>query len=409
MPEYLLRPVVDEEFPLFARAVEAAFGDQPDDEDIAGWRSVTEFDRTIAVFDGDEIVANAGAFTFDLTLPGLTTTQVAGVTAVGVRTDRRRQGLLTRMMEHQLDDVVERGEALAILLASESIIYGRFGYGLASSLVRIEIDSHRDAFLPRIPITGTMRPIDAEAAAKTLPGIHDQARRQRPGDIPRTQAWWDRHFKDREKHRDGATARFYAVHESAPGQADGYVSWRIKHSWADAVASNELKVDELVATTPEAIASLWRYVLDVDLVGKVTGWGPVDESLRWMLADPRRMFTKGIHDFLWVRLLDIPAAMAARRYQVEDSLVVEVADAFRPGTAGRYRIEGGPDGAACARTTDAPDLSLDVTDLGALYLGGTTATELAGAQRGTELTPGARRRADAFFTTSPAPYCRTDF
>jgi predicted acetyltransferase len=128
-----------------------------------------------------------------------------------------------------------------------------------------------------------------------------------------------------------------------------------------------------------------------------------------MLSDPRRLLVKGVHDFLWVRLLDIPAAMAARRYQVDDSLVVEVADAFRPSTAGRYRIEGGPDGASCTRTTDAADLALDVTDLGALYLGGTTVTQLALAQRGAELTPGARRRADAFFGTSPLPFCRTDF
>jgi predicted acetyltransferase len=405
MADYLLRPIVQEEFAAWAKAVSAAFGAHPDD--AQDW--IVEYDRTVAVFDGDEIVANAGAFTFDLTLPGLTTTQVAGVTAVGVRTDRRRQGLLTRMMEHQLDDVAQRGEALAILLASESVIYGRFGYGLASSVVHIEIDSQRDTFLPRVPITGVVRPVDNDAAAKTLPAIHDQARRQRPGDIPRIQPWWDRYFKDPEKERDGGTARFYAVHESAPGQADGYVSWRIKHHWDNALASNELRVDELVAASPEATAALWRYVLDVDLVGKVTAWVPVDEPLRWMLTDPRRMVTKGMHDFLWVRLLDIPAAMSARRYQVEDSLVIEVTDAFRPGTAGRYRIGGSPDGAACARTTDDADLVFDVTDLGALYLGGTTATQLAQAQRGAELTPGARRRADVFFATSPLPYCRTDF
>lgn len=405
MADYLLRPIVEEEFSAWARAVAGGFGSHPDD--AQDW--IVEYDRTIAVFDGDEIVANAGAHTFDLTLPGLTSTQVAGITAVGVRTDRRRQGLLTRMMEHQLDDVAQRGEALAILLASESVIYGRFGYGLASSVAHIEIDSQRDAFLPRVPIAGTVRPIDADGAAKTLPAIHDAARRVRPGDIARIQAWWDRYFKDPEKERDGATARFYAVHESAPGQADGYLSWRIKHHWDSALPNNELRVDELVAASPEATAALWRYVLDVDLVGKVTAWVPVDEPLRWMLADPRRMVTKAVHDFLWVRLLDVPAALSARRYQVEDSLVVELTDVFRPATAGRYRITGSPDGAECTRTTDDADLALDVTDLGALYLGGTTATQLALAQRGEELTAGARRRADVFFTTSPVPYCRTDF
>ncbi|MBV9933638.1 MAG: GNAT family N-acetyltransferase [Actinobacteria bacterium] len=405
MADLLLRPIVEEEFPAWSRAVSAAFGAHV--EHAEDW--IVEYDRTVAVFDGDEIVANAGAFTFDLTLPGLTSTQVAGVTAVGVRTDHRRQGLLTRMMEHQLDDVASRGEALAILLASESIIYGRFGYGMASSLMQIEVDSSRDAFLPRIPITGTVRPVDADAAAKTLPAVHDVACRQRAGDMPRVQKWWDIYFTDREKDRGGASARFYAVHESAPGQADGYVSWRIKQDWDSANANNQLRVDEMVATTPEATAALWRYIFDVDLVGTVTAWVPLDEPLRWMLSDPRRMLTKNIHDFLWVRLLDIPAAMTARRYDVEDSLVVEVADAFRPSSAGRYRITGGPGGAECARTTDDADLALDITDLGALYLGGTTATQLAQAQRGQELTAGARGRADRFFATSPLPYCRTDF
>jgi predicted acetyltransferase len=411
MAEYLLRPVVEEEWPAYCHAVEAAFGSQPEPEDITGWRTLTEIDRTVAVFDGDEIVANAGAFTFELTLPGLTTTEVAGVTAVGVRATHRRQGLLTRMMEHQLDDVVERGEALAILLASESIIYGRFGYGLASSNIGIELDSSRDAFLPRIPITGTIRIVDAEAAGKLLPGIHDAARRIQPGDIARDrQAWWDRYFKDREKHRDGATARFYIVHESAPGQADGYAAWRIKHEWSHALPNNELRLDELVALNPQAAAALWRHLLDVDLVGKLRAWGrPVDEPLRWMLADPRRLRVTDRADFLWVRLLDIPAALAARRYQVEDGLVLDVADAFRPAVAGRYRVDGGPDGAQCARSTATPDLSVDVTDLGAMYLGGVTATELATAGRIEERTPGALRRADAFFASSPAPFCRTDF
>ena len=407
--DYTLRPVVEEEWPAYVRAVGAAFGDHPDDEDAASWRAETEIDRTLAAFDGDQIVGNAGAFSLELTVPGDQTLRMAGVTAVGVRSTHRRKGVLTNMMRAQLDDVVERGEPLAGLYASESIIYGRFGYGLASSQIYVEIEPRYSAYRDDA-IEGRLEMVDAAAAAKVFPEVHDRARRMQPGDINRRPAWWDSFFKDREKHRDGASARFYVVHETEPGQPDGFAAWRIKSDWTDGLPGSDLRVAEFVATTPGAHKALWRQILDVDLVRKVSAWKrPVDEPLRWLLRDPRRMMVKAQTDELWLRLLDIPACLAARRYPVEGKLVLDVTDTFRPDNSGRYVLEAGPDGAESRRTDEAADLSLEVADLGAIYLGGVPATDLARAGRIVEEKDGALLRADVMFAWDRAPYCGTMF
>ena len=407
--EYLLRPVVEEEWPAYVRAVEAAFGDHPDDEDITTWRSMAELDRTLAAFDGDQIIGNAGAFSQELTVPGDAALRMAGVTAVGVRSTHRRKGVLTNMMRAQLDDVVERGEPIAALYASESVIYGRFGYGLASLQNYVEIETHRSAFRDD-SVEGRLEVVDATAAAKVFPQVHDRARSSIPGDVNRSDAWWARFFKDREKHREGASALFYVVHESAPGEPDGYAAWRIKQRWDDGLAGSELRLTELYATTPAAHKALWRQVLDVDLVGRVTAWKrPVDEPLRWWLADPRQLKVKAQTDELWLRLLDIPACLSARRYRVEGKVVLHVADAFRPDNSGRYALDAGPEGAECRRTDADPDLSLEVADLGAVYLGGVLPSTLARAGRVVEDTPGALMRADAMFGWDRAPYCGTMF
>ena len=408
--DYVLRPVVEEEWPLYCRAVEGAFGSQPDDEDIRGWRTVTELDRTLAAFEGDRIIGNAGAFSMELTVPGGATLPMAGVTAVGVRSTHRRKGVLTSMMRAQLDDVVERGEPIAGLYASESIIYGRFGYGLASLQNAIEIDTGRSAFRDD-EIEGRLEMVDSVEAAKLFPEVHDRVRRSQPGDVTRSQGYWDVWFKDREKHREGASARFYLVHESAPGQPDGFAAWRIKSDWSDgALPASTLALQELMATNPAALKALWRQVLDVDLIRYVKAWKrPVDEPLRWWLRDPRQLKLKAQTDELWLRLLDTPRCLAARRYATDGKLVIGVTDRFRPDNDGRYLLDAGPDGAECRRTDDEPDLSLEVADLGSLYLGTVTATALARAGRVAEETDGALLRADALFASDRAPFCATNF
>lgn len=409
-PPFELRAITDEEYPAWSRSVVLAFGHHASDAEIEDHRIAFERDRSLATFDGGEIVGTAGAFSFDLTLPGGTTTPVAGVTAVTVRATHHRRGILTAMMTAQLDDVAERGEALAILTASETLIYGRFGYGLATSYSAWRLRTEGARLARPAKVTGRLRLVDAVEAAKVVPGVYDAARHRHPGAVSRSERFWERWFHDREGDRDGASARFYVIHESASGGPDGYLAYRRKDGWDRGLPDGVLIVDELDATDDEVEAALWQFVLEADLVRTVQAHGrPVDEPLRWRLEDWRRLSVTNVADHLWARVLDVPAALGARRYGCDDALVLDVVDAFRPATEGRYRVEGGLDGAACARTTAEPDLALGVADLGALCLGGVQASVLGRAGRIEERTPGALRRADAFLASSPAPWCVTQF
>lgn len=407
-----LRAITEDEFDEMLRVTHAAFSSVPWDvdrnEDV---RKVAETDRTRCVFEGGRMVAASVAFSFELTLPGLTRVPVAAVSLVGVLPTHRRRGHLTRMMGALLDDAAARGEPLAVLLASESVIYGRYGYGAASAHVGTEIDTRAAALRPSTPADeGRVVLLDTDEATKVLPGVLDAARRHQPGDLSRPGPWWDGTFRDPEKRREGAGPLFYAVHENAAGEADGYAFYRVKHTWRDGLADGRAVVDEVVGLTPAAEAALWRFLLSIDLVSVVRAeLRPLDDPLRWMLADPRRLRVTMTSDLLWVRLVDVAAALAARRYRFPGTLVVDVADPFRPDVAGRYRLDGGPDGAQCARTDDEPDLSLSVEDLGALYLGGVAASTLAAAGRVVERRPGALAAADAFLGSSPLPFCRTHF
>lgn len=410
--EVELRAITDGEFDELLRVDQAAFSSTPADlgrrEDL---RRVVENDRTRCVFEGGRMVAASAAFSFELTLPGLTTAPVAAVSLVGVLPTSRRRGHLTRMMGALLDDAAERREPAAVLLASESSIYGRFGFGPASAHVATEIDTRHAALRPSAPAdTGRLVLLDAPAAAKVLPKVLDSARRLQPGDLGRPASWWDGTFRDPEADRKGAGPLFYAVHENAGGEADGYATYRVRHSWEHGLPDGRVLVSEVVGLDRVAETALWRFLLSLDLASKVEAeLRPLDDPLRWMLVDPRRLRVTMTSDMLWVRLVDVAAALAARRYRVPGTLVVDVADGFRPHLGGRYRLDGGPDGAECRRSDQAPDIGLTAEDLGALYLGGVAASTLAAAGRLVEHRPGALAEADAFLGGSPLPFCRTHF
>lgn len=410
--DFELRPVVDEEFDDMVRVTHAAFSSTPGDaESLEELRRVAELDRTRAVFEGGRMVGASAAFSFELTVPGPAVVPAAAVSLVGVLPTHRRQGHLTRMMGALLDDARSRQEPVAILYASESSIYGRYGFGVACSHVAVEVDTRHAAIRASTPTgPGRLTLLEAEEAAKVLPGVLESARRRQPGDLRRPDAWWDGVFRDPEKERDGGSPNFYVVHESADGEADGYAVYRVKRTWDDALPRGRVVVREVVGLTPVAEAALWRYLFGIDLTEVVEGeLRPLDDPLRWMLVDPRRLRVTMASDLLWVRVLDVPAALAARRYPVPGTLVLEVADAFRPDVAGRYRLDAGPDGAECRPTTEEADLALGAEELGALYLGGVPPSTLAAAGRVGERRPGALARADALLASSPAPFCRTHF
>ncbi|MEO6121525.1 MAG: GNAT family N-acetyltransferase [Acidimicrobiales bacterium] len=398
-----LRPIVDEELESFIRADSSAFGTAPHTDalaDVAGWLDLS---RSRAVFDDGRVVGASATMAFELTLPGLTTVPAAGVSWVGVVATHRRRGLLRAMMAALLDDAAARGEPVAILTASESHIYGRFGFGPASSRLAWEIERRHAALVSPAEESGALELIEGGAAAEALPPLFDAARRDQPGDLDRKPAWWSMHLRERPPPAGPRRTRWHVLHRSADGP-DGYATYHLDASWEHGVPTSRLVVHEVVTRTMAAEAALWRYLIDMDLTEVVEAANrPVDEPLRWILAEPRRLRVTGLRDELWVRLLDIPVALAARRYAVDGELVIEVAG------AGRYLVAGGPDGAACRSVTTSPELSISLEDLGALYLGGVALSTLARVGRVIEHRSGALARADAMFVSHPAPFSRTSF
>jgi predicted acetyltransferase len=302
-----------------------------------------------------------------------------------------------------LDQAAERGEPLAYLWASESAIYGRFGYGMAAWCAQLEMPTERSGFVDGVRLEGSVRALPREEALPLMRPVYERVAARRPGLIAIDDRWWS--WLNLETKKDEDEPNFYAVHEDEAGTPDGFAVYKVKQpDWEYGVASHELRVQLFFAETPAAAAALWRFLLDIDLVSVVKAWDrPVDEELLWLVREPRRLrFT--VSDGLWVRLVDVAASLAGRGYAGEGRVVLEVEDAFRPATAGRYALEvAGGDG-SCERTEAEPDLACDVAALGAAYLGGPSFRQLARAHQVRELVPGALARADAMFASDPAPW-----
>ncbi len=417
----VVRKLRPEEAAAFRRSVMVPFldpfaGDADQIADFALWEAKTELDRAWVVDTGDRLAGNSAIYSLNVTLPSAVgrpcpTIPMAGVTAVGVHPTHRRRGLLRQLMRAMHNDARERGEPIAGLEASESIIYGRYGYGLAANVAEYSIDSRASAFAVPSPEVG-LSLIDRDEAVRVLPDLFDRQRTTRAGEVNRNAATWAQILSDAPHHREGRSATFHAVCD------EGYVLYR--STPGASVFRGErvgIVIDELRGTSPEVEAALWRFVLDLDLVGRVTcRRRPVDEPVRWRLADPRQLRTDGIEDRLYVRILDTRAAFEARGYRTEGRLAFDVvAPAESEGdddlAPGRWVLEAGPEGATCrrARPGEAAQLRLDLPALGSLYMGGFPATLLAAAGRIEELVPGSLAAADGLLTTNPLPRSGTEF
>ncbi len=392
---WTIRTAEEADVPALVRADWAAFGGQPSEAHIEAARDFLEVGRALVAEDGDRVVGAGAAVGLELTVPGPVSVPTAGVTYVGVMPTHRRQGILTALMARIAEDARRRGEPIAALLASESTIYRRFGYGASVLAGAVELDRAYARLRNPPEVSGRVRLLDRDEMEAVLPEVHDRYRRQQPGEVSRTPGWWKRHLKDPEDRRGGAGPRFAAVWEGG----EGFVTYRVAPSWDDGLPGGTLTVENLVAVSPEVRAGLWQYCFGIDLIRVIKAFVALDDPLRWMLADPRRLRTTSVTDFLWVNLLDVETALSTRTYTSDAGLVLEVAD------DGRYRLAGG----VCRRTDDLPDLALEAPDLGATYLGGVRFTTLARAGLVTELTAGAVARADALFGTSPGPMSSTGF
>lgn len=400
-----LRNPAEDELPAFLRSVDRSFGEVPSDEMIAAFRPVAELDRCLIGLDDGAIVANSGAYSMEVTVPGGARVPMGGVTLVGVAVTHRRRGVLREMMRRLHLDAKEREEPLVGLLASEAPIYRRFGYGLATFAAQAKVDRSEAAFLAEVPLSGRCRIVEIDEARSLVPEVYERFRSLRVGAVLRTPARHALRLADLEEHRDGASELQCIVHEGESG-TDGYAVFRFKPKWEGGKAVGEVAVTDMVALDDRAWVALWRAVLDHDLFATVAAFPmPVDDPIRLAMLDPRAYRVTDVDDWLWLHVLDVPAALRARTYAVRDALVVEVTGS----NGGRFRLEGGPDGAEAERTSLDPDVVVPTQGLSSLYLGGTSARQLAAAGMLAVETPGALHRLDRMFRTDAAPWCNTMF
>jgi len=395
------RPTTEQDREVFVDTLFAAFGrfPEPPGEAERVW-SALEMDRALfAVTAEGRPVGTAAAYSFELTLPGETVVPVPGVTAVGVLPSHRRQGALTAMVRQHFADARARGEFLSVLLASEAVIYRRFGYGPATTTHRLTVARHQAAFAaPRAtagPVPGSIEVLRRADCADILEDVYDRYRRTRPGALSRPHHWWARGAG----RPPGAPARRYvAVHRDADGVPDGYATYVLEGAGA-------MTVDETIAADDAVATALARFLLDHDLATEVVfRQCPPGHPLRWQLEDVRAAQVSDETDWLWVRILDIPRALTARGWTTDGELVLEVADPFA-GERGRYLLTIRDGKAECGPTDRDADLSLDVSDLGSLYLGGTTPSTLVRAGHVRAHHPGAASLADALFRAEREPHC----
>lgn len=403
-----VRKIKKKELRAFVATIETAFGHAMRASDIPTFEKKIDFDRMHGAFDEEDIVGTAGVFPFRLTIPG-NVIDAAGVTMIGVLPSHRRRGILRQMMEVQMLDARKRGEAVAILWASEESIYQRFGYGMATNQGNISIERDRATFLNDPGPRGRARMVPPEERVKVLPSIYETVRPETPGMYERTTAWWEAHsLYDPEHMRDGGSPYFCAVIE-LEGNAEAYAIYRVRAKWGekDATPQSVVEVREVVATSPEGTREIWRYVFGIDLVERIIAYYlPADWPLMHMVEEPRRL-RYSFSDSLWLRIIEMKAALEARSYATEDTLVFEVRDDFCAWNNARWRLDSGA--RRVERTEDQPDLVLSVNDLAGPYLGGFTFGHLAAAGRVREVSPGALERADAAFRTPRAPWCPENF
>ncbi len=397
-PMLEMRSLVPEEFAEWCRVESRAHSNRLN-ADPAELLPHFDLDRSIAVFDNGNIVGGSHSHLLEISTPG-GMASIAGVANVYVLPTHTRRGILTRMMRHQLNDIHERGEPLSALFATESVIYGRFGYGVGSVHERWTIERAYSAYARRYESPGQITFVEPEDITRDIPEVSRRCTEGRPGVFQKPMYRWERESRAPEHRQGGQGGTFYVAYEE-DGRMDGYAAYR--------TGGGTLTVNELMATTREAATALWRYCFDVDLMANTEALKrPVDDPLPWMLADPRRL-QRSARDGMWLRVVDARAALEQRLYMENDRLVIEIRDDVCPWNDGQFELEASPEGATCRPANSSPDLTIGVSALASTYLGAVGYSTLHGAGLVEEHTPGALLRADRMFASNQKPWTPHNF
>jgi predicted acetyltransferase len=383
--------------------ITVAFGLDMSPERIRIAHTIHELDTRFGAFDGGSIAGAVSSYSFSMTVPGGAALPTAGTTLVGVLPTHRRRGILRALMRAYLDDAHARARPLAALFASEAGIYGRFGYGLASFTGAVELPGAATAFAHpgHIEGEGRARFVSESEARELFPPIWERVRPHTPGMLSRSPSWWDvRRLGDREWQRAGR-GPLQRVLIEIDGHPAAYALYRSTLSFPHDGPVVNVDVSEAIGDSPRATRAVWRYLLELDLLGTLkASLLPVDHPLLFLLADPRRL-RMTVGDGLWLRLVDVGAALSARSYEPGEAVSFAVEDRFCPWNDGTWTLDEG----RARRTHEVADLALGVDALGAVYLGGVSFEQLVLAGRARELRAGAAFRADRLFRRGRAPWC----
>lgn len=403
-----IRTISESEVGPFWAAMATGFLNPIGEKDAEARRASMNLDRTYGAFDGPRVVATLRSFATDLTLPGGASVSASAVTAVTTTATHRRRGLATRMVHRDLAASVERGEPVSILIAAEWPIYGRFGYGAATEHQTFTVDT-RTARTRHRP-QGTVEFVERDAARAVMPMVFERHRQATPGEIRRPDRFWNIDYGlERIPSWGEPKPAFHVVARDPAGEVVGAARYTVEGRWTDRQPDSSAEVRALFSVGPLGDQLLWEHLVSLDMVTKITAVDrPADDVLPWLLADARHAKAGSRFDFLWVRVLDVAAVLGARTYGTAGRLVLDVVDT--DGYAGgRFLLDGGPDGATCTPTTGSADLTIGVSALGSVCLGGHPVRTLAAAGLVDEHTPGAVARATRMFAGERAPWCSTWF
>jgi predicted acetyltransferase len=405
-----IRRIREDELAAFVESMSAGFLERPDVDKVAEQvKPSWDLDRTWAAFDVDRIVGTFRTWATELTVPGCARLSGAAVTNVTVLPTHRRRGILSAMVAAEHGAIRKRGEAVGLLWASEYPIYGRFGYGPGCRDMVLSIDTNRTSFHGESTGRVELAKPD-EASRDAIKAVFEAWRVRQPGEIRRRDVGWDFDLGLIESAWDPRWKGFLALHRDAAGDVDGYVRYRTEGKWEKHQPRNVLNVDELHALTDDAYVGLWRFLTEIDWVATVKAERrSLSERLPWLLTNARAATPSDPGETIWVRLFDIPRALEARTYEREGSVVLEVVDSEAPGGRSRVHLEASPSGAKARSTKRSPALTLDVSALGAAYLGGARLRDAAVARGVDEHRAGALDEATALFRTLDEPWCSTFF
>jgi predicted acetyltransferase len=397
-----------EELAAYGKIVAYVFANN-DTSDVDTELGSTQPDWTTCAFVDGSMAATMGVFPFTVRLNG-EPVRMGGVTAVGTLPSYRRQGLLRQIMKQGLETMRERGQAYAILWASMAAIYQRFGYGSATTRVDYKFDPRTAQLRDNRPTSGSVSLMTSEDAFPIIKQLYIQDATPRNMALHRSTVIWR---VDTLRPRHKGDAMYTVVYRNEEGEPRGYLVYGTHEATERSSPGPDqtLTVKDFVALDMEGYRALWQYILKHDLVGTVRIWACIaeDDPAPDLLLEPR-MLQRSTMDGIWMRVVDVEAAVPQRPYGSRGELTFRIEqDDLCPWNNGSFLMETDGKTTAIRRTDRKPNLTMSINSLASLLAGHRSATRLARAGLISAIREPALDTADAIFRTNYLPHLPNNF